>query len=357
MDYGPEVETYSGKTVGVYGGKFYPFHNGHLAFIMRAQSMVDILFVAVQYDEAYEQQLSEGTKFPRATPTDRTRWVTEALKDFPNIRVISQYEHRSDNHMNDPEIEQAYRELLATVGGRMDIIFSNTWDYDEYFRKYLPDSKHVVFYEEREDVNISATEIREQGVFATWEYLPKPVQKFYTKRVALCGVESTGKTHLSRMLAAGFNTVTAEEYGRVYYDNLNGYIDVEKHEDYVDIAVGHCHILNQRTGEANKVLIADTDLIYTQFFHIQAHGYKHPVLDALILSKADKIDEYVFIEPFNEHELDGTRLLVTDDERARNNAILKDLYVSYGVNLNVVDEEDREQRYKACYTIVKEMIQ
>jgi HTH-type transcriptional repressor of NAD biosynthesis genes len=356
MDYGPEIDTYSDKTVGVYGGKFFPFHKGHLSYIMKAQSMVDVLFVVVQYDEEHEKKLIEHNNFNYVSPKERVRWVTETLKDFPNIRVFGQYEHRSEEHMTDPLIEETYKDLLQIVGGKIDVIFSNTWEYDEYFKKYLPKSEHVVFYENRDVFDISATQIREQGVFATWEYLPPVVQNYYKKRVAICGIESAGKTHISKMLAATFSTITQPEYGRTFYDEINGYTGIDRPEDYIDIVVGHCYLLNENTKKAGKVLIVDTEMIYTQFFHLQSNGYHHPVLDEMIKNRADKIDTYIYIEPFNEHELDGTRLHVTDEERHRNNKILKDLYNHYGIELIIVSEPNRDIRFNKCAHIIKELI-
>jgi len=356
MDFGPEVSEYSDKTVGVYGGKFFPFHRGHLSFIMKAQSMVDILFVVVQYDEAYERSLlSDGTKFDWVDFRVREAWIAETLKPFPNIRVLSQFEHRTDNHMNDPLISDAYDELVGLVGGKIDIIFSNTHEYDDYFEKYLPSSEHVVFYENRDLFDISATQIRADGVYAHWDMLPHAVQNSYKKRVALCGIESTGKTHLSRMLATLFNSVTVPEYGRLYYDRKNAYTSVDDPADYVDIAAGHCHLLNEAERETNHVLFADTDLVYTQFFYEQSYGVKHPVLDAMIRTQADKIDCWLWFEPYNPHELDGTRLNITDDVRQRNRDHLFGLYQHYGINLNVIDEPDRDIRFQKSVQVVKNL--
>lgn len=356
MDFGPEIETYKDKTIGVYGGKFFPFHKGHLSFILKAQSMVDILFVALQYDDKHEQTLTLNTPFKWVDSRIRERWLTEELKNFPNIRVISQYEHRSEQHMTDPLIQETYKNLQKQVGGKIDIIFSNTHEYDEYFAKYLPQSKHVVFYEKRDEIDISATQIREQGVYKTWDYLPRSVQNYYVKRIALCGIESVGKTHLSKMLAKNFSTVTAPEYGRMYYDELNAYTGIDQQSDYIDIATGHCYLLNQETKKARKILIADSDLIYTQFFHMQTYGKKHPVLDLMIKEHADKIDEYLYIEPHNYHELDGTRLNVDNKQRTHNNNVLKELYKSYNANLTIIDEPNKDNRYQQCVQKVNNLI-
>lgn len=70
-------------------------------------------------------------------PRIRERWLVETFKDYPNVRVFSQYEHRSDDYMHDPLIAETYRELRETVG-HLDVIFSNTHDYDDYFENGCP---------------------------------------------------------------------------------------------------------------------------------------------------------------------------------------------------------------------------
>lgn len=57
MDNGVPITEYADKRVGVYGGKFFPFHKGHVSFVMEAAKLVDVLFVALQYDEEYEKSL------------------------------------------------------------------------------------------------------------------------------------------------------------------------------------------------------------------------------------------------------------------------------------------------------------
>lgn len=353
MNYGVEISEYQGKTIGVYGGKFLPFHEGHLNCIMMAQSLVDILFVVVGYDHTYERQLCKYSGFEWVSQRVRERWITKELKDFPNIRVLSHYERRSDDYMNDPTVMYSNKELIKKVGGKVDFVFSSEVIYEEYFEKYIPGAKHVVLDYGRNGVPISASKIRANGVFHYWNYLPKSVQEYYNKRVAICGIESAGKSHLVKMLSRHFQTNSVAEYGRTYYEEIGGFGDIDEPTDYQEIAVGHCHLMNEAVKESNKVLIVDTDLIYTQYFHTRSHDQSNSLLDRLIRSEAEKIDTYIYIEPHNFHELDGTRRPVEDKLRAENNEYLKQMYKRYGKQLIIVDEVDRLARFEKCVRAIE----
>lgn len=358
MNFGPSIKEYHGKTIGLYGGKFFPFHKGHLESIMQAQSMVDVLFVVVGVDPEHERKLCEGTKFEYVNERIRERWITEELKEFANIRVLSHYEKRCEDYMTNPAVAESYKDLIVKIGGKVDLVFSSEIEYNDYFEKYLPMAKHVVIDSEREKYPISATAIREKGVYDKdiWDYLPKAVQKHYTKRVVICGIESAGKTHLCKMMASMLNTKFAYEYGRQYYEEINGYNDISIPMDYVDIGVGHTHLLNKQAEEANKILIADTDLVYTQFFHYLEHKEYNGVIDSLIKSKGEKFDKYIYIEPHNFHELDGTRREVTKKEREYRNNLLKNIYNEYGIELVIIDQVDRNERFKDLIYEVNSML-
>ena len=357
MNYGVEIGEYKGKTIGVYGGKFLPFHKGHLNCIMKAQSLVDILFVVVGFDDEYDQSLCANTKMKWISSRERERMISRELRRLPNIRVFSQYEPRTDHYMQDERVSISNQQLINTCGGRVDVVFSSEHAYESYFNKYFPNSKHVVLDYHRKEFNISATKLRTEGVFKYWDLLPKSVQEFYTKRVAICGIESVGKTHLLQMLASYFNTVHLEEYGRLYYDELNSFIDVALPSDFPDIAVGHVHRMNLASIEANKVLLVDTDLIYTQYFYYRQYGKLNTVLDSMIKENVEKIDTYIFIKPYNDHELDGTRLPVDDRMRTKYNKTLEELYEHYGKKLIFVDEPQRLERFGECTKIITKVLE
>ena len=353
MNYGVQINEYKGKTIGYYGSKFLPFHKGHLNCILQSASMVDVLFVVVGYDDEWDKLLCEGTEFDWVSSRVRERLVTKALKNIPNIRVLSHYERRSEDYMNDPMVKEANDELLEKLGGKIDYVFSSELEYEEYFNKYLPNSKHIILDSERSVIDISATKIREDGVHKHWDMLPRSVQEHYTKRIAFCGIESTGKSFMTKNLAALFNTNFVEEYGRTYYDEINGCFDIDAVEDFYEIAAGHTHLINQAVKDSNEVMFIDTDLIYTQFFRVNGYGTMCPVVASMIWEGVEKIDLYIYLEPHNEHELDGSRLPIDDEKRNKKNDFLKRLYRSYGVELVIVDEKDKAKRLEKCIDLVK----
>jgi len=353
MNLGVPVHTYKNKTIGYYGGKFLPFHKGHLECIMKASQQVDVLFVVIGYDDEYDKSLCENTKFKWVSNRVRERWISKELKEFPNIRVLSQYEKRSDDYMNDESVVKSNLELLEKVGGRIDICFSSEPEYEEYFNKVQPKSKHVILDAERSGVNISATKIRELGVYKSWDYLPKVVQEHYVKRVCICGVESVGKSVLVKKLASMYGTNYVNEYGREFYEEINNCHDVIEYTDLIKIAYGHNYLIEEVSKKSNKVLFVDTDNIYTQFFVAEYYGKLDNTIESIINSNSDEIDLYIYIEPTLPHELDGMRQEKSMEMKYEENEFLKELYKRYGKELKIIDSPNNLDEIKS---LVDELI-
>lgn len=80
------------------------------------------------------------------------------------------------------------------------------------------------------------------------------------------------------------------------------------------------------------------------------------MIEQLIRARAEKIDAYVYIEPYQPHELDGTRTEITEEARAQNNARLKQMYAHYGIDLLIIDEPNRHERFTACIEAIQAVI-
>ena len=77
------------------------------------------------------------------------------------------------------------------------------------------------------------------------------------KKIAVIGPECTGKSDLSAFLAEKFNTVWVPEYARGYLDNLTR--PYQQH-DLLTIARGQLRLEDVWIGDANRMLICDTNL-------------------------------------------------------------------------------------------------
>lgn len=105
------------------------------------------------------------------------------------------------------------------------------------------------------------------------------------KKVVVIGPECTGKSELSAFLADAFKTVWAEEYARVYIDQLDRPYEPD---DLVRIAEGQLRLEDQQASKANRVLICDTDLYVIKIWSIFKYGYCDPwILKAIAERKYD----------------------------------------------------------------------
>src|SRR3990167_9088495 len=148
---------------GLIIGKFAPLNLGHINLINYASTLCEEVLVILSYDEKWLKTLSARDQRV-LTLKNRLRWLKQVYQDISHIKIIF-----------------------------IDVDHTN--------------------------VPISANEIR-QNLVEYWRYLPSVVRQAYVKRVCIIGVESTGKTTLTKYLAKQFNTAWVEEYGRSYCENV-----------------------------------------------------------------------------------------------------------------------------------------
>jgi NadR type nicotinamide-nucleotide adenylyltransferase len=89
------------------------------------------------------------------------------------------------------------------------------------------------------------------------------------KKVCVIGPECTGKTELSKFLAAHFKTSCVEEYARAYLNKLG---KTYNQGDLTKIAHGQLRMEDEWLNESNKIMICDTNLIVIKVWSEHKYG-------------------------------------------------------------------------------------
>lgn len=220
------------NTHGFILGKFAPLHLGHEFLIRQALNECDALTVLVH-----------------SSPLDAIPgWLRyHALKNtFPELDV---------RHLTSLENLSA---MLEQFRDTQPIIFESGETQLSLVEKF--NLKHTAIDMERKNFPVTTKEIRENPQHH-WELISRQMRPHYIQRVALVGPESCGKSYLAEKLAAHFNTVFVEEYGRTYCEKF-GMDSTEL--DFAHVAGGQLYREDEMALEANRILFCDTELIVTQ---------------------------------------------------------------------------------------------
>ncbi len=147
---------------GMYGGKFMPFHKGHLLCVDRAASECEKVYLILFINGVQEQEIIET-----ATSDDknllsiesRIKVIEEVSKLYSNVIpiVIDVLECRTNDNLEDWDKETP---LVLEKCGKFDAVYSSEISYGPYFSRAYPYAKHVLVDPPRKIVPISATEIR-----------------------------------------------------------------------------------------------------------------------------------------------------------------------------------------------------
>lgn len=110
-------------------------------------------------------------------------------------------------------------------------------------------------------------------------------------KIVLFGPESTGKTTLSRQLAAHYNTLWVPEYMREYLqEKWEREQKTCEPEDMLPIAEGQMCVENKKSALADTLLFCDTNLLELKVYSEIYYGECDPGIDKFALQ--NKYDLY-----------------------------------------------------------------
>ena len=232
---------------GLVIGKFMPVHKGHIALINFAASQCNELIVSMSYTD------NDPINFQF-----RFNWLKEIFADQPNIKPHLIKDDFDNELLSLHERTKLWAKKMQQQYPPVHIIFSSE-NYGQPFAKNMH-AKHIPFNAERTNIPVSATLIRTKPL-TYWNYIPEVVQPYFVKKICFYGPESTGKTYMSKLMAAQYKTGWVPEAAREILTS-NEFSEKE----IMQIALAHDECINQKLQTANKLLFCDTDVITTQIY-------------------------------------------------------------------------------------------
>ncbi len=336
------------KTVGFIGGKFLPFHMGHIYVTLAASNHVDELYVILSSSKNRDKELCDRDGIKYIPAQTRLSWLGNAFNNLDNIKILHVEDDQWDN---DYDWKQGADMIKEAIGKPIDYVFSSEESYGEHFKKYYPNSKHVVVDDERKTITISATEMR-KDLYSYWDKLPNSVKSYFTKKVVVIGTESTGKSTLVKKLAKFYNTNFVHEVGRDYCEKYSNQLTPEMFEH---IAMEHYMLQIKRSEESNKVLFVDSEATTTQYYlDMYFKGHKSSLIEEII--KKQNYDLAIFLEPDVKWVDDGLRSSSEDGVRKKNNELLKQMFIQRGIDFICIDG-DYNERFMKSKTLVDKLFE
>lgn len=238
------------RTTGMVLGKFFPPHLGHKHLVDFARSYADEVTVIV------------GTLARETIPGAlRYEWM-QRICAAPNVRVVHLTDENPQYPHEHPDFWNIWKaSLTRMLPGPVDYVFASEsygWPLAEVLG-----AEFVPVDISRSMVPVSGTAIRENPL-ANWEFLPPCVRPYFLRRICVFGPESTGKSTLTKNLAAEFETSFVGEYARVVLESKKGSCTAD---DLPRILRGQRAASRALAEQSNRVLFSDTDEIATLLWH------------------------------------------------------------------------------------------
>ncbi len=148
--------------IGMYGGKFMPFHKGHFYCIEKAVLQCDKVYVILFYGGDDEEKILAKDHSNYLSVESRIQQIQKTIQErFPKgnveLKLIDVSHCRDKDQKEDWDAETP---LVLNAIGKMDAVYSSEPSYEAYFQRAYPWAKHILVDPPREVYPISGTKIR-----------------------------------------------------------------------------------------------------------------------------------------------------------------------------------------------------
>lgn len=345
--------------VGFYGGKFMPFHKGHLHCAQYALSECEKVYVALFYNSEEEKRIladEVNCRFDKKFLQWRLRLlvIQRELAAFRNVEVISIDCEKAHAYAREHGISNWEGEAHAVIEaiGEFDVCYSSRPDLEEAYHNVYPWAEHRIIDRDRTIMNIRGGLIRPKPTMESYYLLPRTYQHLLNKSVLITGTESCGKTTLARKLAKFYSTSYTDEYGRIVCEEYGtGQPDISIYPEFL---YGQKMLEVKARKEANKVFFCDTDAIVTNFY---ARLYENTNIElAEYIGRISKFDLVLYLEPVGEWVADRLRIHGDPDARKKNDDMLKAMMAECGVTNYHILRGTHNENYLKAVQLVEEML-